>query len=94
MRAVIHSLRGENGSLRGLTGQGEPGLWTLLGGTGGELDADGYSIGGGPGQVSAVSRVARAQNDVRVAGVASGTIPNTGPVTNPPPVRPPFRPVA
>lgn len=74
MRAIVHSLAAENGSLRGLTGQGEPGLWTLLGGTGAELDATGYRSGGGAGQVSSTSRVSRVRGDTLVAGVSSGTI--------------------
>ncbi len=73
MRAIAHSLAAENGSLRGLTGQGEPGLWTLLGGTGAELDATGYRSTGGAGQTSPASRLARLTGS-RVAGVASGII--------------------
>lgn len=74
MRAIVHSLAAENGSLRGLTGQGEPGLWTLLGGTGQELDATGYRIGGGPGQVSGASRLSRVRGETLVAAVSSGTL--------------------
>lgn len=72
MRAISHGLRAENGSLRGLTGQGEPGLWTLLGGTGAEQDADTLRLAGGAGQVSATSRIARVNGERLVAGVASG----------------------
>lgn len=91
MRAIIRGLSNDNGTLRGLTGQGEPGLWTLLGGTAGEEDSNGLRLGGGAGQVSATSRIARAAGDVRLAAVASGTVPpSTGPVGGPPsPVRPP-----
>lgn len=78
MRSVIRGLAQDNGSLRGLTGQGEPGLWTLLGGTGEELDAEGYRLGGGPGQVSGTSRIARVRGDVLVAGVSSGYLPGGG----------------
>jgi hypothetical protein len=76
MRSIIRGIIGDNSSLRGLTGQGEPGLWTLLGGTGAELDSDGYRLGGGPGQVSATSRISRANGDTRVAQVSTGWRPN------------------
>lgn len=78
MRAVIHGLRQENGALRGLTGQGEPGLWTLLGGVGAEEDAGTLRLSGGSGQVSATSRLARVNRDVRIAGVASGDVRTGG----------------
>jgi len=77
MRSVIRGLANDNGTLRGLTGQGEPGLWTLLGGTGAELDSDGLQLGGGSGQVSSVSRLARTVNDIRLAAVASGSTGGT-----------------
>lgn len=83
MRAIIRGLANDNGTLRGLTGQGEPGLWTLLGGSGEEEDANALSLAGGAGQVSATSRVARANGDIRLAGVASGANPS-----RPWPVRP------
>lgn len=85
MRAIIRGLANENGTLRGLTGQGEPGLATLLGGTAPELDSDGYTLGGGSGQVSSVSRLARAQRDIRVAYVAAGV--------EAPGDKPPYKPV-
>jgi hypothetical protein len=92
LRAIVHGLRSENNSLRGLSGQGEPGLWTLLGGTGAEEDASAYQLTGGAGQVSSTSRVARAYRDVRVANVSAGLPPNTGggagPPINPGPPRP------
>ncbi len=76
---MMRSLRNENGSsLRGLSGQGEPGLYTLLGGTGIEEDASGYTFSGGAGQVSSVAKLAKAHKDVRLAGVAAGTIPAGG----------------
>ena len=75
MRSVIRGLASDNGTLRGLTGQGEPGLWTLLGGTGAELDSEGYTLGGGSGQVSSTSRLARTVRDIQLAAVASGTVP-------------------
>lgn len=78
MRAVIHGLRQENGALRGLTGQGEPGLWTLLGGVGAEEDASTLRLSGGSGQVSATSRLARVNRDVRIAGVAAGDTSSGG----------------
>lgn len=78
MRAIVHGLRAENGSLRGLTGQGEPGLWTLLGGTGAEQDAEDLRLAGGAGQVSATSRVARVNGERLVAGVASGDVGSSG----------------
>jgi hypothetical protein len=79
MRAIVRGLANENGSLRGLTGQGEPGLYTLLGGTGEELGADELSLTGGSGQVSATSRLARVNDEPRLAAVASaGYIPPGG----------------
>ena len=77
MRSVIRGLANDNGTLRGLTGQGEPGLWTLLGGAGEEEDAEGLTLSGGAGQVSSTSRLARSVRDTQLAGVASGRIPNT-----------------
>lgn len=85
MRSVIRGLANDNGTLRGLTGQGEPGLATLLGGTAPELDSDSYTLGGGSGQVSSVSRLARAQRDIRVAYVAAGV--------EAPGLKPPYDPV-
>lgn len=73
MRSIIRGLANDNGTLRGLTGQGEPGLATLLGGTSPELDSDQLTLGGGAGQVSSVSRLARANKDTRIAAVASGS---------------------
>lgn len=78
------SLRNENGGLRGLTGGGEPGLYTLLGGTSPELDASGYTTTGGPGQTSATTRLARAQRDTRLAGVATGAGTGTTGPRSPP----------
>ena len=72
MNAMFTSLRNENGGLRGLTGSGEPGLHTLLGGTGEELDAAGLTIAGGPGQSSGTAKLARAHRDLRLAQIASG----------------------
>lgn len=66
----MQSLRNENGGLRGLTGSGEPGLFTLLGGTAAETGNTKFT--GGAGQVSATSRLAQAYRDVRLAAVASG----------------------
>lgn len=73
MNSLMMSIRNENGGLRGLTGSGEPGLFTLLGGTGVEEGANAYRMTGGAGQVSSVARVASAHRDVRLAAVASGT---------------------
>jgi hypothetical protein len=86
MRAIIRGLANDNGSLRALTGQGEPGLYTLLGGTGEEQSAADLTTTGGSGQVSAVSRLARVQDEPRLAAVAgqgfippdSGTRPGGG----------------
>jgi len=90
VRAIIRGLANDNGTLRGLTGQGEPGLWTLLGGTGAEEDSSTLQLGGGAGQVSAVSRLARATRDTLIAGVASGRLPGGGtPVPPVGPVKPP-----
>lgn len=83
MRAIIRGLANDNGSLRGLTGQGEPGLWTLLGGTAEEQDSNELSLGGGAGQVSSVNRVSRARGETLVAGVASGRVPGSGTPTPP-----------
>lgn len=73
MNSLYRSLRNENGGMRGLTGSGEPGLHTLLGGTGEELDSGSLTITGGPGQSSGVAKLARAHRDTRLAAVASGT---------------------
>lgn len=74
---MMRSLRNENGSsLRGLCGQGEPGLYTLLGGTGIEEDASGYTFTGGAGQVSSVARLAKVHKDVRLAAIAAGNNPD------------------
>lgn len=79
MNSLMRSLRTENGGLRGLSGSGEPGLATLLGGTSPELGANAYTITGGPGQTSSATRLARANRDTRLAAVASGTsVPGYG----------------
>lgn len=84
MNALQRGTRGENGSLRGLTGAGQPGLHVLLGGTGEQPGAEAYTITGGSGQVAAVARAAQGHRDVRVAGgltaaaVAASTGPGTG----------------
>lgn len=83
MNAVAKGIRTENGELRGLLGSGEPGLFTLLGGSSEELEGDRLRMTGGPGQVSGTSRVARAHKDVRLAAVASGTLGSTGTSTSP-----------
>lgn len=72
MNELYRSLRNENGGLRGLAGSGEPGLHTLLGGTGEELDAGSLTITGGAGQSSGTAKLALAHRDVRLASVASG----------------------
>lgn len=69
---IVAQARQENGSLRGLTGAGEPGLYTLLGGTGVQEDASSYTTSGGSGQTSATAKLAKAHKDVRLAQVASG----------------------
>lgn len=74
-RGMQATLRGENAELRGLTGSGEPGLSALLGGTVEEQSANELRITGGAGQVSAVSRVAQAHKDRRIAAVAAGRPP-------------------
>lgn len=79
MNSMMQSLRSENGSLRGLTGSGEPGLFTLLGGTAPEQGAGAYRMTGGAGQTSTVSRLAEAYRDTRLAAVAAGqVVPSTG----------------
>lgn len=76
---MANDLRAGNGELRGLIGSGEPGLYTLLGGTATEQDAQSLRFLGGSGQVSATSRLAIAHRDVRLASVASGTaVPSGG----------------
>lgn len=71
MNALFRSLRTENGDLRGLTGSGEPGMHTLLGGTGSELDASQVSLGAGAGASTGYAKLARAHRDVRVLGSAA-----------------------
>lgn len=67
MNGLMKSLRSENGSsLRGLTGQGEPGLYTLLGGTERQSDASAYTMSGGAGQVGAISERLEAYKDTRL----------------------------
>lgn len=74
MRAIIRALAADNSdTLRGLTGQGEPGFWTLLGGTSREQDSSSLRLNGGLGQVSAVSRLARARGENLIAAVAAGS---------------------
>jgi hypothetical protein len=66
VNTLFRSLRTENGDLRGRTGSGEPGLYTLLGGTGTERDAasgSGASGGGSP--------LYRGQRDVRLGAAAA-----------------------
>lgn len=70
---MMRALATENRQNRGLTGQGQPGLHTLLGGTGTESDASTYRIAGGAGQTSSVAQLARAYNDTRLAAAVSGT---------------------
>lgn len=71
---MIRQMRAENGgALRALTGQGEPGMATLLGGTSPEEDSNGLRTYGGPGQVSGVSRRATVDRDTHLRAVASGT---------------------
>jgi hypothetical protein len=75
--SMIRNLAGQNAAAsRGVTGQGEPGLYTLLGGTGVEEDASAYRTAGGVGQTSSVARLARAHNDLRLAAVAAGLPPD------------------
>jgi hypothetical protein len=51
MRAILRGVAGENvAALRGLTGQGEPGLWTLLGGSSSEPDSGSRRLSGGASQ--------------------------------------------
>lgn len=79
MNAMMMSLRTENGQLRGLTGQGEPGLFSLLGGTAREKDSSQLTTMGGPGQTSATAKLAEAYRDKRLAAVASGNpVPGGG----------------
>lgn len=79
MNALMREMRLQNGDLRGLTGSGQPGLHTLLGGTAPEQDASGLRFGGGPGQVSATARLAEAHRDLRLAAVAGGSsVPSGG----------------
>lgn len=73
--AIIRGVTAENGEQRGLTGSGQPGLHTLLGGTGSQEGAETLRFGGGAGQVSATAKLARAHKDLRLAAVVSGTAP-------------------
>lgn len=70
--SIATDLKRENGQMRGLTGSGRPGLHTLLGGTGEELDAGGLTLTGGSAQVSGTSKLAQAYRDTRLAAVAAG----------------------
>lgn len=72
---MANDLRAGNGELRGLAGSGEPGLYTVLGGTAVEQDGEQMRMLGGAGQVSATSRLAQVHRDVRLAAVASGSSP-------------------
>lgn len=72
MNSLYVSLRNENGALRGRIGSGEPGMWTLLGGTGEELDSGSLTLTGGAGQVGSTAKLARAHKDMRLAAVAAG----------------------
>lgn len=83
MNAIAKGIRAENAELRGLLGSGEPGLFTLLGGSSAELEGDHLRMTGGAGQVSGTSRVARAHKDVRLAAVASGTLGSTSTTSGP-----------
>lgn len=81
MTELMDALREENGKLRGLTGSGQPGLYSVLGGTVEEQNSSDLKLMGGAGQVSATSRIAMAHRDVRLAAVARGTsvpAPGTG----------------
>jgi hypothetical protein len=82
MRAILRGIAGENaGALRGLTGQGEPGYWTLLGGSYAEPDAGGRRLAGGAGQ-----RMQSAVERLMGGGAAGGAGPvrgfGPGPVEN------------
>lgn len=86
MNALVRGLKEENRQMRALTGQGEPGLFTLLGGTGKEQGSNTLTTMGGAGQVSATARIAQAYKDTRLAAVASGSsIPGGGGGTTPRP---------
>lgn len=74
MNSLFRSLRTDNGGLRGLTGSGEPGMHTLLAGTGQEQDASSLKIAGGAGQSSGYTKLAQAHHDVRVRGGNSSAI--------------------
>lgn len=72
MNQMMAAMREENGELRGLTGAGKPGLYTLLGGTATDGGADSTLFTGGAGQVSSTSRLAAVYKDTRLAAVAAG----------------------
>lgn len=79
MNQIQQNLAEENGQLRGLTGSGRPGLYSVLGGTVTEEGADTLTLTGGAGQTSGTSKIARAHNDVRLAAVAAGAaVPGPG----------------
>lgn len=78
MNQLMSAMREENGRLRGLTGAGKPGLYSLLGGTAVDEGASGTTFMGGAGQVSATNRLAAVYKDTRLAAVAAGrSIPST-----------------
>lgn len=78
MNSLFRSLRTDNGDLRGLTGSGEPGMHTLLGGTGEELDAAGVRLGGGGGASTGYAKLARAHRDVRLGAAAAAAASASG----------------
>jgi hypothetical protein len=78
MNTLFRSLRTENGDLRGLTGSGEPGMHTLLGGTGQERDASGVALASGGGSSTGYAKLAQAHHDVRVAGGAAAQAARLG----------------
>lgn len=64
---MMRGLNAENSGMRGLTGQGEPGLYTLLGGTETQGDAAGTSRN----LVGAFQRKSNPYKDMRLAAVAA-----------------------
>jgi hypothetical protein len=77
---MIRALVADNTAKRGLTGQGQPGLHTLLGGTDVQEDASAFRITGGAW--NAFGSRERAYRDTRLAGV--DVVGGGGPIQPPP----------
>lgn len=75
MRAILRGIAGENSATRrDLTGQGEPGYWTLLGGSNSAPAGGSRKLAGGAGQ-GALARVERLMTPGGTATSAGGLGP-------------------